>query len=147
MSNLNQAVAWLRWLPVQPHDYEYKRTILAALEKTMEQDKPNDTSGPNSTLQSDQGCECSMRERVAGDGCDDCNPKLALEYANEALELLEAENQVLRGVLRMFGDKENWQWTGTIWSWDDGNPRGIALEALRYDPYLDGNPDDYLADI
>ena len=32
--DLSQAVAWLRWLPVQPHHYEFKSMILAALDDT-----------------------------------------------------------------------------------------------------------------
>jgi hypothetical protein len=47
-------------------------------------------------------CECSLRQRLVGDGCHICNPSLAAEYAEENVqevirlqELLEEIRQKL----------------------------------------------------
>ncbi len=36
-------------------------------------------------------CQCDMRTKLVGDGCDICNPELALDHAKEAIEDLEGE--------------------------------------------------------
>ena len=38
-------------------------------------------------------CNCSMRTKVLGDGCEVCNPIQALEYAKDAIADLTAENE------------------------------------------------------
>jgi hypothetical protein len=35
-------------------------------------------------------CECSLRTRLVGDGCEVCNPAKALEYAKETIAELSA---------------------------------------------------------
>ena len=42
-------------------------------------------------------CECDLREKLVGDGCEICNPVKALEYAKETITDLEAR-------LREIGD-------------------------------------------
>jgi hypothetical protein len=39
---------------------------------------------------------CSWREQLVGDGCEVCNPALALEYAKQTIEDLRAEVEALR---------------------------------------------------
>lgn len=34
-------------------------------------------------------CACSLRGRLVGDGCEICNPSLALDYAKERIAELE----------------------------------------------------------
>lgn len=34
-------------------------------------------------------CKCSLRGQLVGDGCEVCNPTLALEYAKERIAELE----------------------------------------------------------
>ena len=41
-------------------------------------------------------CSCSWREQRVGDGCEVCNPALALEYAKQTIEDLRAEVEALR---------------------------------------------------
>ena len=33
-------------------------------------------------------CKCTLSQSLVGDGCDICNPTLALEYAREEIESL-----------------------------------------------------------
>jgi hypothetical protein len=40
---------------------------------------------------SDIECECNLRTRLVGDGCEKCNPALALEYAKQTIADLEGE--------------------------------------------------------
>lgn len=36
-------------------------------------------------------CKCGLRTKLVGDGCEVCNPALAIEYANERIAELEGE--------------------------------------------------------
>lgn len=47
-------------------------------------------------------CECDLRTRLVGDGCRVCNPSLASEYADEAIEELRAVNADLLEALEGF---------------------------------------------
>ena len=35
-------------------------------------------------------CKCNLRTRVVGDGCEKCNPQMAIELLNERLDELRA---------------------------------------------------------
>ena len=43
-----------------------------------------------------QECNCDMRTKLVGDGCEVCNPTLALEHAKETIADLRAELAELR---------------------------------------------------
>jgi len=43
----------------------------------------------------EQQCQCSMAIKVLGDGCDICNPSLALKHAREYIKDLEDEAREL----------------------------------------------------
>jgi hypothetical protein len=42
-------------------------------------------------LEKERQCKCSMAIKVLGDGCDICNPELALEHARDYIKDLEEE--------------------------------------------------------
>jgi hypothetical protein len=63
-------------------------------------------------------CKCDMRTGLVGDGCEDCNPKLALEIAEERIAELEEANK------RLQGDLSNWMQTA-----DSAVKRAFAAEA------------------
>jgi hypothetical protein len=41
-------------------------------------------------------CQCDLRTKLVGDGCEVCNPALALEYAKQTIDDLRAEVEALR---------------------------------------------------
>lgn len=45
-------------------------------------------------------CECSMRTKLIGDGCEICNPEKALEYAKDALLESESHRRDLISLLK-----------------------------------------------
>jgi hypothetical protein len=36
-------------------------------------------------------CRCTLAQKLSGDGCETCNPALALSHAKESIEQLEAD--------------------------------------------------------
>lgn len=36
-------------------------------------------------------CRCALTQKLTGDGCETCNPALALSHAKESIEQLEAD--------------------------------------------------------
>ena len=41
-------------------------------------------------------CKCTLAERMVGDGCEVCNPEMALEVAKDTIETLDTEIARLR---------------------------------------------------
>lgn len=48
-------------------------------------------------------CACSLRGRLVGDGCEICNPSIALEYAKERIADLERTLKEIRTRLHCEG--------------------------------------------
>jgi len=44
-------------------------------------------------------CKCGLRVSLVGDGCEVCNPAVALDYANDRIKELEAELAKANGLL------------------------------------------------
>lgn len=51
-----------------------------------------------------QGCNCTITQYMAGDGCGVCNPAKALEYARETMADLQAHRDMLAAALRRLID-------------------------------------------
>jgi hypothetical protein len=45
-------------------------------------------------------CKCDLRTKLVGDGCDICNPELALDHARDYIKDLEDEIEVLKEEIR-----------------------------------------------
>jgi len=43
-------------------------------------------------------CECSLRTKLVGEGCDKCKPELALGHARDYISDLEKENKQLEEI-------------------------------------------------
>ena len=50
-------------------------------------------------------CKCNLHHRLAGDGCEVCNPALALEYAKQTIDEYAAEIERLRDLLERIDDE------------------------------------------
>jgi hypothetical protein len=51
----------------------------------------------------DATCQCGLATRLVGDGCERCNPQLAIQLLKEQvadMRLTDAEREALRKVLR-----------------------------------------------
>ena len=40
-------------------------------------------------------CKCNLSKRITGDGCDECNPAKALEYARDMMVSIQAHRRML----------------------------------------------------
>lgn len=72
-------------------------------------------------------CKCNMRERMAGDGCESCNPKLAIDMLSERLKDMQAQRDELLAAL-----KDVLKWARPI-AGDNQDEEAAALELQSID--------------
>lgn len=53
-------------------------------------------------------CKCTLAQSAVGDGCDVCNPALALEHAEQAIADLKEVNEQLRDWLYRIYKQTGW---------------------------------------
>lgn len=70
-------------------------------------------------------CNCDLRTRVLGDGCDTCNPEQALGYARETIEELRQERDELAAQVDVMRDALN-SAKDILESWDGCCTENIA---------------------
>lgn len=53
-------------------------------------------------------CFCRLREKALGDGCQICNPEMALDVANDLIAELRAENEHLNTEINTKAEWNMW---------------------------------------
>lgn len=69
------------------------------------------------------GCKCeTMREKMLGDGCDECNKQLAIEYLQDSNDELQETIDTLTNmakdllyIARTYDNKQNWNFIDKCW--------------------------------